>query len=144
MVVHGKLPLMVSEHCLVGAVTGTGDRCPQTCRRTPCFLEDRQGYRFPLQLDEHCRMTLYNARELCLIEHLGDIIQDGYSSLRRDLRTHEAKAVREITGIYGHALRDLLAGAWNGNAARQAWGRLDRLSIRGMTRGHYLRGVIEK
>lgn len=144
MVVHGTLPLMVSEHCLVGAVTGTGDRCPQTCRRTPCFLEDRQGYRFPLQLDEHCRMTLYNARELCLIEHLGDIIQDGYSSLRLDLRSHEAKAVREITGIYGHALRDLLAGAWNGNAARQAWGRLDRLSIRGMTRGHYLRGVIEK
>jgi putative protease len=144
MVVHGTLPLMVSEYCPVGAVTGTGDRCPETCRRTPCFLEDRQGYRFPLQLDEHCRMTLYNSRELCLIEHLGDIIQDGYGSLRLDLRSHEAKAVREITRIYGHALKDLLAGAWNASAARQAWERLDRLSLRGLTRGHYLRGVIEK
>jgi putative protease len=144
VVVHGTLPLMVSEHCPVGAVTTAGDRCPGNCHRTPCFLEDRQGYRFPLQLDEHCRMTLYNARELCLIEHLGDIIQDGYGSLRLDLRSHEANAVREITRVYGNALKDLLAGAWNGSAARQAWERLDRLSLQGLTRGHYLRGVIEK
>ena len=152
MVVHGTLPLMVSEHCPVGAVTqvprpeGTrrGDCCPGNCSRTPCFLEDRQGYRFPLQLDEHCRMTLYNARELCLIEHLGDIIQDGYGSLRLDLRSREANAVREITRVYGQALKDLRAGAWNGSAARQAWERLDRLSLQGLTRGHYLRGVIEK
>ena len=87
-------------------------------------------------------MTLYNARELCLIEHLGDIIQDGYGSLRLDLRSHEAKAVREITGIYGHALKALLAGSWSSGAARQAWERLDRLSLQGLTRGHYLRGVV--
>jgi putative protease len=159
MVVHGTLPLMVSEYCPVGAVTGAksagsgarepsgsgrGDRCPGTCRRTPCFLEDRQGYRFPLQLDEHCRMTLYNARELCLIEHLGDIIQDGYGSLRLDLRSHKANAVREITRIYARALKSLLSGAWNGSDARQAWEQLDRLSVTGLTRGHYLRGVINQ
>jgi putative protease len=148
MVVHGALPLMVSEHCPVGAVTGVpsehGDHCPETCRRTACFLEDRQGYRFPLQFDEHCRMTLYNARELCLIEHLGDIIQDGYGSLRLDLRSHEAKAVREITRIYGQALKDLLTGAWSGSAAMQAWAQLEPLSSSGLTRGHYLRGVMEK
>jgi putative protease len=159
MVVHGTLPLMVSEYCPVGAVTGAqsagsgdrepsgregGDRCPGTCRRMPCFLEDRQGYRFPLQLDEHCRMTLYNARELCLIEHLGDIIQDGYGSLRLDLRSHEAKAVGEITRIYAQAMKSLLAGAWNGSAAKQAWEQLDRLSVTGLTRGHYLRGVLNQ
>jgi hypothetical protein len=52
--------------------------------------------------------------------------------------------VREITRVYGNALKDLLAGAWNGSAAKQAWERLDRLSLQGLTRGHYLRGVIEK
>jgi putative protease len=139
---------MVSEYCPVEAVTsipsGCGDRCPGVCKRTTCFLEDRQGYRFPLQLDEHCRMTLYNARELCLIEHLGDIIQDGYGALRLDLRSREAKAVREITRIYGQALKSLPAGAWNGSEVRQAWGQLDRLSIKGLTRGHYLRGVLNQ
>jgi len=148
MVLHGALPLMISEHCPVGAVTGApsedGDRCPGVCRRTACFLEDRQSYRFPLQLDEHCRMTLYNARELCLIEHLGDIIQDGYGSLRLDLRSHEAKVVREITRIYSDALKALLTGAWSGSAALQAWEQLDRFSGSGLTRGHYLRGIMEK
>jgi putative protease len=89
-------------------------------------------------------MTLYNARELCLIEHLGDIIQDGYGSLRLDLRSREAKAVREITGIYKRALEAMPAGRWSSGTARQAWEQLDRLSVQGLTRGHYLRGVIEK
>jgi putative protease len=105
-------------------------------------LVDRQEYRFPLQLDEHCRMTLYNARELCLIEHLGDIIQDGYGSLRLDLRSCEAKMVREITRVYAQALKAIVAGAWSGNTARQSWERLDQLSAQGLTRGHYLRGVL--
>lgn len=149
MVVHGTLPMMVSEHCPVGCASGplapgSGEECPGLCQGTPSFLDDRQGYRFPLQLDEHCRMTLYNARELCLIEHLGDIIQDGYGSLRLDLRSREAKAVREITGIYKRALEAMPAGRWSSGTARQAWEQLDRLSVQGLTRGHYLRGVIEK
>lgn len=147
LVVHGTLPLMVSEHCVVEAAApgaGGGPDCSRQCGRRPWSLVDRQGYRFPLQLDEHCRMTLYNARELCLIEHLGDIIQGGYGSLRLELRSHEAGDVREITGIYRRALTAACAGDWSGSAVQQARERLERLSEQGLTRGHYLRGVIEK
>jgi putative protease len=154
LVVHGSLPMMVSEHCTAGAVIqgselpqqvpGRGDRCSGLCRETPCFLNDRQGYRFPLQFDEHCRITLYNARELCLIGHLDDIIQVGYASLRLDLRSHEAQDVREITRIYRHALEKMLGNNWNSVTARQAWEQLEPLSVQGLTRGHYLRGVLEQ
>jgi len=38
-----------------------------------CFLKDRRGYLFPVVSDESCRMTIYNSRELCLIEYLAEI-----------------------------------------------------------------------
>ncbi len=142
LVVHGTLPLMISEHCPLGTATDKGDRCPSLCRSSDCQLKDRQGYLFPLQLDEHCRMTLYNARELCLIEHLDDIIQDGYGVLRLELRSHQAGEVLEITGVYRWALDLLSTGDWNKSMGKQAWERLNRLSPQGLTRGHYLRGVL--
>lgn len=143
LVVHGTLPLMVSEHCVVEAAA-PGAACSRACRGRSRFLADRRGYRFPLQLDEHCRTTLYNSRELCLIEHLDDIIQDGYGCLRLELRSHEAGEVREITRIYRRALSAAGSGDWGGSAARQARESLERLSLQGLTRGHYLRGVIER
>ncbi|MGD0152807.1 MAG: DUF3656 domain-containing protein, partial [Thermacetogeniaceae bacterium] len=142
LVVHGTLPLMISEYCPLGAATATSDQCPGPCRSKSCLLKDRQGYLFPLQLDEHCRMTLYNARELCLSEHLDDIIQDGYGALRLELRFHEAGEVLEITGVYRQALNLLSTGGWSKSTGKQAWERLSRLSLQGLTRGHYLRGVL--
>ncbi len=142
LIVHGTMPLMVSEHCPLGAQAAGGKRCPQRCRRGACFLKDRQGYRFPLQFDEHCRMTLYNARELCLIEHLDDIIQDGYGAIRLELRSSEAKRVLGITKIYREACDRIRSGDWTRSAGRQAWEQLDQLSTQGLTRGHYLRGVL--
>lgn len=142
LIVHGTLPLMISEHCPLGAVTADRNRCPRLCRKGAFFLRDRRGYRFPMQFDDHCRMTLYNARELCLIEHLDGIIQDGYGAIRLELRSCEPGRVLEITRIYRDARDRIRSGDWSRDAGRQAWERLSRISPQGLTRGHYLRGVL--
>ncbi|AFV11559.1 peptidase U32 [Thermacetogenium phaeum DSM 12270] len=140
--VHGAIPLMISEHCVTGAVTGEGGRCMRICSQNRCYLKDRCGYLFPVVQDERCRMTIYNARELCLIEHLAEIIEEGYDHLRLELRYSQAREVKEITSIYRSAVDAVVSGCWSRERARHAWEKLSVISPLGLTRGHYLRGVL--
>lgn len=145
LLVHGTLPLMVSEHCVLGAAVG-GEAlegpCSAPCRGTQAFLKDRMGYLFPLAQDQSCRMTLYNARELCLIEYLGEILEMGCRDLRLELRYQQSKQIETITTTYRRALNSWLAGRWNHTRGKDAWGVLSAVSSQGLTRGHYLRGVL--
>lgn len=47
LIVHGALPLMISEHCVLGVAGGGKGKCGAGCSRTH-FLKDRRGYLFPL------------------------------------------------------------------------------------------------
>lgn len=149
LLVHGTLPLMISEHCVTGAVAAFShpegdDVCPHLCQKASCFLKDRRGYLFPLVQDEKCRMTLYNARELCLIEFLDEILAAGYSNFRLELRYFEAALVKRITAIYRRACDLWAAGRWDKKAGKKAWEELSEISLQGLTRGHYLRGVLQE
>lgn len=141
--VHGAIPLMISEHCVTGAVASEEEQCHRACSRGRCYLRDRRGYLFPVVQDERCRMTIYNARELCLIEHLAEIIGEGYDHLRLELRFSQARAVRKITSIYRRAVDAVASGSWSREGADNAWEELSVISPLGLTRGHYLRGVLQ-
>ena len=141
LIVHGALPLVISEHCVLGAASGGKGKCGALCNRS-FFLKDRLGYLFPLVSDESCRMTIYNSRELCLIEHFTEIMETGYDILRLELRPSSAEHVRQVTGIYRRACDAVLEGAWGAGKAKIIWEKLSELSLAGLTRGHYLRGVV--
>jgi putative protease len=141
LIVHGALPLMISEHCVLGVAGGGKGKCGAGCSRTH-FLKDRRGYLFPLVSDESCRMTLYNSRELCLIEYLDQIIGTGYDILRLELRPYSADHVHRITGIYRKACDAVQEGHWGSGMMRDIWEELSEQSLAGLTRGHYLRGVL--
>jgi putative protease len=141
LIVHGALPLVISEHCVLGAASGGKGKCGALCNRS-FFLKDRLGYLFPLVSDESCRMTIYNSRELCLIEHFTEIMETGYDILRLELRPSSAEHVRQVTGIYRRACDAVQAGDWGAGKAKSIWEELSELSLAGLTRGHYLRGVV--
>jgi putative protease len=88
-------------------------------------------------------MTIYNSRELCLIEHLAEIITDGYDILRLELRPYPAEHVYLVTSLYRRALTAAACGEWDHRKARSAWDELAEVSQFGLTRGHYLRGVLQ-
>jgi putative protease len=142
MIIHGALPLVISEHCIPGALAGGKGICSFPCRRS-CFLKDRRGYLFPVVSDESCRMTIYNSRELCLIEQLAEITADGYYILRLELRPYPAEHVFKVTSLYCRALTAAAYGEWNHRKAISVWEELAELSQSGLTRGHYLRGVLQ-
>jgi len=99
-VVHGCLPVMISEHCVMG---NTG-RCPADCRRFGRVLQDDKGFAFPLATDKYCRLHLFNSRITCLIEELGSLRRAGVELFRIEALLENEEQVGETVAFYHEAL----------------------------------------
>ena len=69
MMVYGRLPLMITENCLLRDMEGRG--CP--CDGGPVGLSDKTGRTFYAMREEGCRSTLYNSDVLYLADRLADL-----------------------------------------------------------------------
>ena len=134
-IVHGRLTLMESEHCVVGGVLGGSGSCTARCEDCGFELVDEKGYAFPLQMDTDCRMHLLNSSELCMLDHIPAIVKAGVSSIRIEARAAESDRVGAITRLYRDAL--------DGRSARGGKIQSTCKDITGKyTTGHYRRGVL--
>ncbi len=140
-IVHGRLTLMESEHCVVGGILrctgerGEGGKCTAPCEAGSFELVDEKGYVFPLRMDTDCRTHLLNSKELCMIDHVSGIVEAGVSSIRIDATEIESDRVREITRLYRSAVDGCFAGG--GKVQKRCRDITD-----GYTTGHYKRGVL--
>lgn len=133
VVVHGNLPLMISENCIIGTTRGEGicSRCGRFCEEKDYYLEDRLKYRFPLFSDRDGRSHIYNSRDLCLIDEVSKIKE--FASVRL-MFSIEDEPVSEIIDAYKLAREQTLD-------ASTLKDRLLAISPRPFTTGHYFRGV---
>ena len=135
-IVHGRLELMESEHCLVGGLLGKDKgQCGAPCRSGNFTLVDEKNYEFPLILDYQCRMHLLNSRSLCMLEYVPAFLESGVSSLRIEtLGMENAEEIKRVTLAYRKAIdTHLETGKW-GKERCENQGE-------GFTKGHYFRGV---
>ena len=135
-IVHGRLELMESEHCLAGGLLGKdGDKCNAPCTLGNFTLVDEKNYEFPLLMDYQCRTHLLNSRSLCMLEYVPALIESGISSLRIEtLGMDNVEEIRRITGKYRKAID---AFCETGERAKEKCEDLGK----GFTAGHYFRGV---
>ena len=110
--VHGAMCVSFSGRCLISSyMTGRdanhGD-CAQPCRwKYHLFEENREGQYFPVE--EHSDGTyLYNSRDLCMIEHMDDILTSGIDSLKIEGRMKTALYVATVARTYRKAIDDYL------------------------------------
>lgn len=71
MIVYGRLPLMISEQCVIKNSAG---RC--NCQNA-VSVSDRMGQCFPVMRDFGCRNVIYNTHKLFLADKLGDCERAG-------------------------------------------------------------------
>lgn len=135
-IVHGRLELMESEHCLTGGLLGNDKGlCNAPCRAGKFALVDEKNYEFPLLMDNECRMHLLNSRSLCMLEHVPEILKSGVSSLRIEtLGMESPDEIRRVTRAYRNAIDTYL------DTGRQGKENCEKLG-KGFTAGHYFRGV---
>ncbi|MEZ4601505.1 MAG: U32 family peptidase [Syntrophotaleaceae bacterium] len=106
--VHGAMCVAYSGRCLLSAaLAGRGANaglCAQPCRWNYALVEEtRPGQYFPLEEDERGSYIM-NSRDLCLVEHLPDLIATGIDSLKIEGRMKSRYYVAAVTRVYRTAL----------------------------------------
>ena len=96
LLVYGRLPLMVTENCIMRNRTG---QC--VCQQGPQRLVDRTGAEFPIIKDgRSCRSVLLNGKKLSLLDRRGDLERLGLWGLRLYFTTENPQEVDRVLRDY--------------------------------------------
>lgn len=106
--VHGAMCMSYSGRCLLSAgLSGRSANhgtCSHPCRWKYSLQEEqRPGEFFPIEEDER-GTYIFNSRDLCLVEHLPELIDAGVHSLKIEGRMKSLYYVAAVTRVYRAAL----------------------------------------
>ena len=136
--VHGAMCVSYSGRCLLSNyMTGRdGNRgsCAQPCRYQYYLMEEkRPGEYFPVFEDEAGSYIL-NSRDMCMIDHVDDLMDAGLDSLKIEGRAKSAYYAAIVTGAYRHVIDDV----WAGRPIDPVWREeVERVSHRRYATGFY-------
>ena len=111
---HGAQCVSYSGRCLLSNyMTGRDANrgaCAQPCRYQYALVEEkRPGEYFPVFEDE-TGTYIMNSRDMCMIDHLDDIMKVGIDCIKIEGRAKSAYYAAIVTGAYRHVLDDVHAG----------------------------------
>ena len=112
--VHGAMCVSYSGRCLLSNyMTGRDSNrgaCAQPCRYQYALMEEkRPGEYFPVFEDDKGTYIM-NSRDMCMIDHLDDLMDAGIDCLKIEGRAKSAYYAAVVTGAYRHVLDDVAAG----------------------------------
>ena len=92
LLVYGRLPLMVVEHCLIKNRTG---QC--TCNQGPVKLTDKTGAEFPIIKDgDSCRSVVLNGKKLSWLDRQEDLSKLGAWAVRLYFTTENGQETDRV------------------------------------------------
>lgn len=136
--VHGAMCVSFSGRCLLSNyMTGRDSNrgaCAQPCRYQYYLMEEkRPGEYFPVFEDEKGTYIM-NSRDMCMIDHLDDLMDAGLDSLKIEGRAKSAYYAAIVTGAYRHCLDAAAAG----EAVDPVWrNEVEHVSHRHYSTGFY-------
>ncbi|MGI6170313.1 MAG: peptidase U32 family protein [Butyricicoccus sp.] len=140
--VHGAMCISISGRCLISNYTTGRDAnhgaCAQSCRWKYALMEEkRPGQYFPVDEDE--RYTyLYNSKDMCMIEHIPELVAAGVSSFKIEGRAKTAFYTAGITSAYRRAVDAYLeSGDPNFQLPKEIAEEIGRVSHREYFTGFY-------
>jgi Collagenase and related proteases len=112
--VHGAMCVSYSGRCLLsGYMTGRDSNrgaCAQPCRYEYALVEEkRPGEYFPI-IEEAGQTYILNAKDMCMIDHVPELLAAGIDSLKIEGRAKSAYYAAVVTKAYRAAIDAALAG----------------------------------
>ena len=96
LLVYGRLPLMITENCLMKGKTGV---C--SCNQGVSKLVDKTGAEFPIIKDGNsCRSVLLNGKKLNLLDRQKDLERLGLWAARLNFTTENQREVDQVLSWY--------------------------------------------
>ena len=111
---HGAMCVSYSGRCLLSNyMTGRDSNrgaCAQPCRYQYALMEEkRPGEYFPVY-EENGETYIMNSRDMCMIDHVPELLETGLDSLKLEGRAKSAYYAAIVTGAYRHAIDAAMAG----------------------------------
>jgi len=94
LIVYGRLPLMVSDQCIIKEASG---RC--SCEKS-ASMSDRMGSVFPVVREFGCRNVVLNAHKLFLGDKMEDVNSCGLWAARLMFTTEGPREVLQVVKAY--------------------------------------------
>ncbi len=112
--VHGAMCVSFSGRCLiseylVGRNANRGE-CAQPCRWGYYLMEEKRPNQFYKVFEDEKGTYILNARDMCMIEHLDDLIDAGVTSFKIEGRAKSAYYVALTVNAYRAALDAVMSG----------------------------------
>ena len=108
--VHGAMCIAYSGRCLLSHYMTSRDAnkgiCSQACRWKYNLVEEQRPNEFMPVYEDERGTYIFNAKDMCLIEHIPDLIKAGISSFKIEGRMKTAYYVGAVTKIYREAIDD--------------------------------------
>ena len=136
--VHGAMCVSYSGRCLLSNyMTGRDSNrgaCAQPCRYQYYLMEEkRPGEYFPV-FEDGKGTYIMNSRDMCMIDHVGDLLDAGLDSLKIEGRAKSTYYAAIVTGAYRHVIDDV----WAGRPVDPVWrDEVERVSHRHYATGFY-------
>ena len=136
--VHGAMCVSYSGRCLLSNyMTGRDSNrgaCAQPCRYQYYLMEEkRPGEYFPV-FEDGKGTYIMNSRDMCMIDHVDDLLDAGLDSLKIEGRAKSAYYAAIVTGAYRHVIDDV----WAGRPVDPVWrDEVERVSHRHYATGFY-------
>jgi putative protease len=136
--VHGAMCVSYSGRCLLSNyMTGrdaSRGACAQPCRYQYALMEEkRPGEYFPIY-EENGETFILNSRDMCMIDHVPELMDAGLDSLKIEGRAKSAYYAAAVTAAYRHAID----AAWLGEPLEPVWrDEVEKVSHRHYSTGFY-------
>jgi putative protease len=133
--VHGAMCQAISGRCYLSAhllgKSGNCGECSQPCRWEWSLYSDR-GEKVDLE-----GKYLLNARDLCMIEHIPEIMEVGIDAFKVEGRLRDPGYTHTVSKCYRKAIDDYTGGTYTCEAARLQKEEMGRQYNRGFSTGFY-------
>ncbi len=139
--IHGAMCISYSGRCLLSNYMAGRDSnkgaCSHPCRWKYQLVEEkRPGEYYPVYEDER-GTYIFNSKDLCMIEHIPQLIDSGIFSFKIEGRMKSSFYVATVVSAYRKAIDSYLADPQNYTYKPQWLAELSKASHREYTTGFY-------
>ena len=111
---HGAMCVSYSGRCLLSNyMTGRDSNrgtCAQPCRYRYALMEEKRPEEYFPVFEDEKGTYIMNSRDMCMIDHLDDLMQAGVDCIKIEGRAKSAYYAAIVTGAYRHVIDDVAAG----------------------------------
>ena len=142
LIVQGNIEAMISEDCILQPWLHCNGKESGPVNTSFTGIMDTTGHIFPVRSDGECRSHIYNAAEMCLIDHLPSLLESGINEVVIDARGRTGTYARDMTRLYSQAIKLAKTGVrHNDQQFEHLKDAVKRRSLGGITSGHFIRGL---